>query len=889
MNYDKENIADSVIAKIRPYIEREDFDPIAIKKASVACEAMCMWCGAMYKYNTVAKQVEPKKALLRQAEEELAVVQAKLAKAQATLRAVNAKIAKLEADHSAAVAKQAKLVSDAEICEVKLVRADKLIGGLGGEKKRWGETVVTLKAAKEKLPGDCVVAAGMVSYCGPFTSEYRSEDLEKYWRAEMVKASLIHTEDCSVRDVIGDEVKIQQWVVWSLPNDSLSVQNAIVLDNCRRWPLLIDPQRQAGRYLKLMGKQAAQSGMDMTKLSDKNMLRALELGIQFGKWILLEDIGTVLDPALEPILLQQKTKDGSGWSIKLGDKTINYSLEFRFFMTTSLPNPHYSPETSVKVTLLNFAITPSGLEDQMLGIAVQKERPDLEEQKSQLVSGNAKMNRQLKDIEDEILRLLQASSGNVLDDDTLVNTIARAKATAVEINQKQAEAAITEVEIDKARESYRTLAFRAQLLFFGVVEFAAIDPMYQFSLQWFQSLFQLSVDQTQKTENFELRLEYLSDHFTEMLYQAVARGLFEKDKLLFSFALCVRIMDGAGVIDNEQLRCLLTGPTSDMTEAGPPMPDLPWMNKVMWNEVLTLAQIGSAQGLEQAITDQPDQWQRIYDSLSAHTERLPAWGVMDLDGDGEITDEEWEEWNKNVGDLCKICVLRAVRMDAVEAAVVEFVTTHLGRKFVEPPTFDVSVSFGSATCITPLIFILSMGMDPTADVLAFAAKHGMGNRFESIALGQGQGPKAQRMIESGANLGGWVLLANCHLAISWMPALEMIVQQFNPDTIHSSFRLWLSSMPSTSFPVQVLQNGVKMTNEPPKGLRANLLRSYAGISDKLFEESNKPKIFQRLLFGFCFFHAVVQDRRKFGPIGWNIPYASPPRTSSRTAASSWPS
>jgi len=153
---------------------------------------------------------------------------------------------------------------------------------------------------------------------------------------------------------------------------------------------------------------------------------------------------------------------------------------------------------------------------------------------------------------------------------------------------------------------------------------------------------------------------------------------------------------------------------------------------------------------------------------------------------------------------------------------------------------------------------------------------GLTRRLESISLGQGQGPRAAKVLETAQVLGSWVLLSNCHLMESWMPQLEATVENFNPVAMSSNFRLWLTSMPTKSFPVQVLQVGVKMTNEPPAGLRANLLRSYSMFNDKLFEESSKPQIFKKLLFGFCFFHAVVQDRRKFGPIGWNVPYGFTP-------------
>jgi dynein heavy chain, axonemal len=97
-------------------------------------------------------------------------------------------------------------------------------------------------------------------------------------------------------------------------------------------------------------------------MSDGNLLKYLEIAIQYGKWVLIENVGEELDPALEPILLKQVEKG----MLRLGDKSITYHQSFKFLMTSTLPNPHYSPETSVKVTILNFAITPFGLEEQML-------------------------------------------------------------------------------------------------------------------------------------------------------------------------------------------------------------------------------------------------------------------------------------------------------------------------------------------------------------------------------------------------------------------------------------------------------------------------------------------------------------------------------------------
>eukprot|EP00929_Paragymnodinium_shiwhaense_P087548 TRINITY_DN476_c0_g5_i1.p1 TRINITY_DN476_c0_g5~~TRINITY_DN476_c0_g5_i1.p1 ORF type:complete len:2570 (-),score=757.67 TRINITY_DN476_c0_g5_i1:167-7876(-) len=853
--YDKDNIPDSVINTITPYMEREDFEPAAIKKASIACEALCLWVGAMYKYYFVARAVEPKRKMLKEAEIELNDCMEKLEKAQSSLREVQNKIAALEENFQGAKAKQKELQDDMDLCLVKLERAHKLIGGLGGEKRRWADNVKDLTHQLTLLPGDCIIAAGMVSYAGPFTANVRVK-CEETWIDQLGELNIPCSPGCRMTAVLGEPVKIQQWVVCQLPNDTLSIENGIIIDRSRRWPLMIDPQRQANKFIKNMGRDI-ETGFDVCKLSQKNFLRTLELGIQFGKWILLENIGINLDPALEPVLQQQKVKDGSGFVIKLGDKSITYSDTFKFFLTTTLPNPHYSPETSVKVTLLNFAITPDGLEDQMLGIVVAKERPDLEEQKVELVVQNAKMNKQLKEIEDDILRLLATSEGDVLEDDTLVDKVTAGKQVSIEISEKKAVAAVTEKEIDEARESYRPVAYRTAVLFFCIVELTNIDPMYQYSLQWFQQLFTLCVDQSPKTEVFEERLDILKNYFTDALYQNICRGLFEKDKVLFSFALCTRIMVGDNKVDASELNYLVIGPTNDLAEGGPPVP-ADWVGKPRWNEILTLSELEAFSGFSQTFVKELAHFRKMYDAGEGNKEKLP------------------EPWESKLTGLQRLCFFRAFRTDCLVDVVIEFISKNIGQSFVEPPTFDIAKSFADSVNTTPLVFILSPGTDPVSDVIAFADKLNMAKKFESISLGQGQGPKAVKMIENAQNNGGWCLLSNCHLMESWMTTLEGIVESLNPDAMSKNFRLWLTSMPAKAFPVQVLQNGIKMTNEPPSGLRANLLRSFSEINDTIWAESNKVETFRGLLFGFCFFHAIVQDRRKFGPIGWNILYAFTP-------------
>ncbi|TYZ63897.1 hypothetical protein PybrP1_001177 [[Pythium] brassicae (nom. inval.)] len=796
LTFDKDNIPDAIVTKVAPYMEDPSFTPDQIEKSSKACTAICMWARAMYTYHFVARAVEPKKQALAEAQQELDATLTVLQSAQANLQQVSDRLAELERSYQGAVAKKEELAGKVVQCQVQLQNAEKLIGGLGGEEVRWKETVAQLEVDYANLTGDVLVSAGTISYLGAFTAEFR-EALVVSWREALARFAVPHSAGCDI----------------------------LLCDN----------------------------GMDVVKQSDRNFLRTLENGLRFGKWVLLENVGEELDAALEPVLLQQKFKQGGQDLIRLGENVIPYNESFRFFLTTKLANPHYAPEVCVKVSLLNFTITMKGLEEQLLGVVVLKEMPDLAAKKTELMLSNAEGKKQLFEIENQILYLLSHSEGNILDDTNLIETLASAKQTSAVVLAKMKEAEETEKEIDARSDEYRPVAFRAALLFFCIADLAIVDPMYQYSLTWFTGLFVRAIQAAKPAPALAQRLESLNDYFTYSVYKNVCRSLFERHKLLFSFLLTIKIMQGGDEVDPGEWRFLISG-MADSVPVAAENPAPTWLEAYAWNEACCLATFPAFAPLTSEFAAHVDAFRAIFDSPEPQNQPLPG------------------SLEHSLGAFQRLCLLRVLRPDKMLPGMQNLVCAKLGKEFIEPPPFDLGNTFEDASPVTPLIFVLSQGSDPAKDLITFAASTGMDSKLKSIALGQGQGQLAARMIESATGRGEWVLLQNCHLALSWMAELERICEELDLAKLHPDFRLWLTSMPTPAFPASVLQDGVKMTKEAPKGLRANLKNTYYKLSDDALSATRKPDVFRKLLFGLCFYHAVVCERKRFGALGWNIPY-----------------
>ncbi|KAJ3039074.1 Dynein heavy chain 7, axonemal [Rhizophlyctis rosea] len=849
--FDKDDIPAAVIKKIRTtYIPNPEFKPEKVRNASSAAEGLCNWIVAMEAYDRVAKEVAPKQIALAHAEAELAETMASLAEKRAQLKEVVDRLQALNDNLQALAEKKERLTKEVQSCTDQLDRAQKLLGGLGGEKQRWTEVVQQLDGTLFNLTGDVLIAAGVIAYLGSFTKMYRNECIAE-WAGKLTQVMIPCSEAFSLAKVLGDPIKIRAWNIAGLPSDDFSIDNGIIVENGRRWPLMIDPQGQANKWVKNMEKE---NNLQILKLTDADYVRNLENAIQFGLPVLLENVKEELDPILDSVLQKQTFKSGGATCIKLGDAVVEYSETFRLYITTKLRNPHYLPELSVKVSLLNFMITPEGLEDQLLGIVVTKERPELEEEKTQLILQSADNKKRLKEIEDKILEILSSSEGNILENETAIEVLSSSKVISVELFDKQKIAEETERKIDDTRDSYRPIANHSSVLYFCIADLANIDPMYQYSLTWFIDLFVNGINLSNKSSVVKRRLKNLETYFTYSLYNNICRSLFEKDKLLFSFLLCCSIMKNHHELDEGEFQQLMTGGIS-VGDIPLPNPDPSLLADKSWAEIYRMSDLPAFKGLRDDL--KPVDWKAVMESSEPHETAFPG------------------QWNQ-LNEFQKMLIVRALRSERIIPAVQDFVKVKLGHKFIEPPTFDLAGSFEDSNHRAPLIFILSPGVDPMAQLLKFAEDKGFaGSKCQSISLGQGQGPIAASMIREAQRGGTWVVLQNCHLAVSWLGTLEKIVEDMSTASIHKDFRLWLTSYPSPKFPAAVLQVGVKMTNEPPKGLRANILKSYLSdpISDeKFFTSCSKPNEWEKLLFGLCTFHAVVQERRTFGPLGWNIPY-----------------
>uniref|UniRef100_F7AU91 AAA+ ATPase domain-containing protein n=1 Tax=Ciona intestinalis TaxID=7719 RepID=F7AU91_CIOIN len=851
ITYDKENIHENCLKAIRPFLDNPEFDPDFIRSKSLAAAGLCAWTVNIVRFYEIFCDVEPKRIALAKANAELQAAQEKLTVIKNKIALLNSNLATLTAQFEEATAAKLKCQQQAEATQLTISLANRLVGGLTSENVRWAQSVQNFREQESKLTGNVLLVTAFVSYVGYFTKTYRLRLMEEMWLPfiKSLPVPIPTTEGLDYVSLLTDEADIAAWNNEGLPSDRMSTENATILTNCQRWPLMVDPQLQGIKWIKnKYGKD-----LKVIRIGQRGYLDTIENALGVGDPVLIENIEESVDPVLGPLLGRETIKKGR--YIKIGDKECEYHRDFRLILHTKLANPHYQPEMQAQCTLINFTVTRDGLEDQLLADVVGMERPDLEALKLDLTKQQNDFKITLKRLEDDLLARLSAASGNFLSDTALVENLENTKKTAGEVEIKVKEAQTTELQINEAREHYRPAASRASLLYFILNDLNKIHPMYQFSLKSFSIVFEIAVKKAVPDENLKNRVKNLITSISFSVFLYTSRGLFEKHKIIFTAQMAFQILLVQKLINPVELDFLLRFP-SQLNVTSP----VDFLSNHSWGAVKLLSEMDEFRNLDRDIEGSAKRWKKLVESEAPEKEKLP---------------QEWK--NKNA--LQKLCIMRALRADRMTYAVRDFVEDRLGTEYVDTRGIPFEKSFEETGPATPTFFILSPGVDPLQDVEKLGKKLGFtfdNKKFHNVSLGQGQEVVAEAALDTAGENGHWVVLQNIHLVAKWLMTLQNKLEKHSVGS-HENFRVFMSAEPASSadshiIPQGILENAIKITNEPPTGMHSNLHKAFDNFNQETLEMCAREVEFKSILFSLCYFHAVVSERRKFGPQGWNRVY-----------------
>jgi dynein heavy chain len=362
------------------------------------------------------------------------------------------------------------------------------------------------------------------------------------------------------------------------------------------------------------------------------MSRTLENAISLGTPVIFEDATETFDPMLDPLLAKQIEKKGSEMYIKFGENGIPFSPDFKFYITTKMSRPHYSPEICVKVTMLNFMVTEVGLQDQMLDIIVSIEEQQKYEKRISCIRTKAENQKRLKELQDRILNQIANSSEDILEDRELKASLDESKVQTVQIEATLKDMENVMKQIDAIRDWFTPVALRVARLFFVLADLVNVDPMYQYSLEFYRLIYDGAIRSVEgvyekNNQNKSKRRDYFINEFTKRLYNNVCRSLFEAHKLLFSFLLCLKIMDEnmkeEGGLPIAEVRFFMAGATQvEMTKPNP-TGENGWLLDKAWLSFLEMSsRFPVFAGFDDEFAANVDKWEEIYNNLKPQSGKL---------------------------------------------------------------------------------------------------------------------------------------------------------------------------------------------------------------------------------------------------------------------------
>lgn len=613
------------------FLSRPGFDFENVNRASKACGPIVKWVTAQVRFAEILDKVGPLRNEVQSLEDQADNTKDQASAIITMISELEASIARYKDEYALLISETQAIKSEMERVQTKVDRSITLLDSLGSEKGRWEAGSKTFETQMSTIAGDCLLSAAFLAYGGFFDQQYR-EAMWQGWASHLDQAGIKFKAELSLPEYLSTADDRLTWQSQALPADDLCVENAIMLQNFNRYPLIIDPTGQATTFLM---NHYSQSKMTVTSFLDEAFLKNLESALRFGTPILVQDVEH-LDPILNAVLNKETRKAGGRNLIRLGNQDIDLSPTFTMFLSTRDPSINFSPDICSRVTFVNFTMTRSSLQSQCLNQVMKIERPDADRKRTDLMKLQGEFKLRLRHLEKSLLQALNESTGNILDDDKVIDTLETLKREAAEVTRKAQETDVIMQEVEAVTAEYLPLAQFCSSTFFVLDQMSLLHHFYQFSLRFFYDVFEQVLLRNPRLDGIkepQRRLAILTEDLFVHIFKRTSRALLHRDHLTLAVLLAQVRLRGAPISwDELEFDFLLEGGeavTATIIESAPAL--VPGMSAEQASRLQSFNKLAVFKEVITSMEKDPDHWTTFLDAEQPESCLPLAWN----DANGE--------------------------------------------------------------------------------------------------------------------------------------------------------------------------------------------------------------------------------------------------------------
>lgn len=783
------------------YLSRSDYNYETIYRASKACGPLLQWVVAQLKYSSILERVGPLREEVVQLQESATKSKAHLIAIDEMIEELEESIEKYKLDYSEVIREAEKIKTDITVTELKANRSIKLIENLTQERERWQNSIKDFAKMREKLVGSSLLSSAFAIYCGALDQSQR-KGLNEKWRHHLEELRIPFEESSTATSSLATTTDIMNWRENGLARDDVFTEN-FAINKWSECPFIVDP---TGEVLEVLRESMLPKRLIVTSFLDDSFVRVFEDAMRFGGNILIQNAESY-NPIIDVILRKNIVQNGGRKTTEFGGKTIDILGDFKMILYSKVSLMSISSFIASRTTVLNFSITSGNLENQILDITLEHEKPDIYTKRNECIALQSEYQIRLLSLRKLLLSVLNEVSGTILDNDEVIESLEKLETESTDIDSKMSNAEAVMATVEDVRFQHAEIAGHCKTIFEDLVNISEFSKFYNFSLASFVGVFKSVLASTSAPLGGDFILLLYHE-----IYSHVSPTLRPVDKICIAVAMAISYHK---IEVGEQVSKTL---------------------KSIFSSILNCNDRGEVK--------------RILESIY----------VKDLDGD------VGQNWSKICSSNDDNEVLKVISpfveylLDIGQKALSDIYTAFMqgivGTTIDSEAEYDINrwVLLPTST----ILFSTSEGFDVTTRVQAVSQAHS--KKLEVISMGTKEGiERATKAIEKAVLSGDWVLVQNIQLAIQWLPFLEKKLEKFK---LSNGFKLFLTCHLNSQIPLGLIASSQVLTYESQPGFSVVLKTTFETVRK---EKLGKVAAYNRMCFLLSWYHSVIQERLKYVP------------------------